>query len=254
MENDKEVATTPPPSPPSLPVLSGEPRLALTRDELLHFTSAQYEGLIAQVRSVRDLTPAEKRDIKNQRRLIKNRESAHASRQRKKDYVQELEKKLADLAQDNERLMRTVTSVQNENNLLRSENEYYKTRMQAGTLIPAVVQRGANVLSEQLQQQIPSQILLLQQQQKAKAAAAAAGTPNKAGVFLMVLLFSFGIMFGNFGFPGTNKEFSVQSSVPEVLPRVYQREEYKQVSNTQFNVLSEETMRSGAIRIVCVEE
>jgi regulator of replication initiation timing len=229
--------------------------LALSRDELLSLTSAQYEALIAQVRSLRDLTPAEKRDIKNNRRLIKNRESAHASRQRKKDYVKELEKKLADMAQENEKLTKTITAIQNENTLLRSENEYYKTRAQVGSLIPAVVQRGANFLSEQLQQQMP-QVQMLQQPQKSPKV-----SPNKAsGVVLMVLLFSFGIMFGNMGFPGNNGQFpmyviyysnfliSSQSAVPEVLPRVYEREEFKQVSNTQFDVLSEEAIPSNLMR------
>jgi len=39
------------------------------------------------------LTSSEKSAIKKQRRLIKNRESAQASRQRKKDYVGDLEKR-----------------------------------------------------------------------------------------------------------------------------------------------------------------
>eukprot|EP01127_Copromyxa_protea_P013978 TRINITY_DN3820_c0_g2_i1.p1 TRINITY_DN3820_c0_g2~~TRINITY_DN3820_c0_g2_i1.p1 ORF type:complete len:398 (-),score=94.82 TRINITY_DN3820_c0_g2_i1:393-1586(-) len=244
IENEKEVSTTPPDSPPAIPLsLAGEGRLALTRDELLHFTSAQYEALISQVRSVRDLTAAEKRDIKNQRRLIKNRESAHASRQRKKDYVQELEKKLADMAQENDRIMKALTAVQNENVILRSENEFYKSRMQAGTLIPPVVQRGANFFA---QQQIPPKIQLLQQQHQMNVKP----SHNKAGgLVLMVLLFSFGIMFGNLGFPGSNNQFPLEStSVPDVLPRVYQREEFKQVSNTQFNVLPEEATQSSVLR------
>lgn len=190
VDSEKEVAMTPPPSPPQFSL--SEARLSLTRDELLAITSAQYESLISQVRSRRDLSQDEKRDIKNNRRLIKNRESAHLSRQRKKDYVQELEKKLADLAQENERLSKTITVIQNENTLLRSENDFYKGRVQAGTIVPSVVQRGANYLAEQLQaqqMQIPQKNV----------------SQNKAGIMLMVLLFSFGIMFGNIGFPGNNQ-------------------------------------------------
>jgi len=61
------------------------------------------------------------KDVKRQRRLIKNRESAQASRERKKVYVQGLEKRVDDLAQTNNVLSTKVLTLEEENNLLREK-------------------------------------------------------------------------------------------------------------------------------------
>jgi len=65
--------------------------------------------------------PAKDKDVKRQRRLIKNRESAQASRERKKVYVQGLEKRVDDLAQSNNALNSKVLSLEEENMLLREK-------------------------------------------------------------------------------------------------------------------------------------
>lgn len=129
VDSNKEVAS---PSPSSV---TPEARLILSREELLTLTSSQYEDVIAQVRSVRELTAAEKRDVKRQRRLIKNRESAQASRQRKKNYVEELEKRLTDLSNENTLLRQNSVITQNENALLRAENEYIKGKQAMSTFL-----------------------------------------------------------------------------------------------------------------------
>ncbi|KAL0489340.1 basic-leucine zipper transcription factor F [Acrasis kona] len=63
--------------------------------------------------------PTKDKDFKRQRRLIKNRESAQASRERKKIYVQGLEKKVDDLSMTNTVLTNKVLSLEEENILLR---------------------------------------------------------------------------------------------------------------------------------------
>jgi len=54
------------------------------------------------------MVPEEDRQMKRQRRLIKNRESAQLSRLRKKMYIDDLEKKVNALTQDNETLTKKV--------------------------------------------------------------------------------------------------------------------------------------------------
>jgi hypothetical protein len=65
--------------------------------------------------------PGKDKDVKRQRRLIKNRESAQASRERKKIYVQGLEKRVDDLAQTNTTLSSKVLTLEEENILLREK-------------------------------------------------------------------------------------------------------------------------------------
>jgi len=262
LDVDREVVSYTPPSTPPYVTSNGQPRLDLTREELLALTSDQFEGLVAQVRLGRDLTPSEKREVKKQRRLIKNRESAHASRQRKKDYVSELEKKLADMAKENLLLTQAMEAVKKENSMLRAE------RLGKGNnsaLLPETIQRGVCFLEQQyLQQQqqllegggFPQHLSSsfpshrLSPSSLAEMAASGPGKRkrgnNKTGVLLMVLLFSFGVMFGNVGFPtaGEKSSESRKEDATAEVPRVYKREAYKPLSRSPStympDVISEE--------------
>jgi hypothetical protein len=95
-----------------------------SREELLNLSSDQFEEHVRLVSSVRNLTESEKNSIKKQRRLIKNRESAQASRQRKKDYVGDLEKKVDDLMAGLGKLKEIYSSAVTENYQLRNEVEF----------------------------------------------------------------------------------------------------------------------------------
>lgn len=70
--------------------------VALDRDILLHTSSKDFEEYMTQLSKQRPLSTAEQRQLKAQRRLISNRESAQASRKRKKAYLEEMEQKVAD--------------------------------------------------------------------------------------------------------------------------------------------------------------
>lgn len=65
------------------------------------------------------LSPEQEKELKRQRRLIKNRESAQASRERKKIYIQGLEKKVDGLAQEYNDLQGHCLTLEEENELLR---------------------------------------------------------------------------------------------------------------------------------------
>jgi hypothetical protein len=60
-------------------------------------------------------------DPKKQHRLIKNRESAQASRERKKNYVKDLEGTVSNLTSNNRNLSSKVLSLEDENNKLREQ-------------------------------------------------------------------------------------------------------------------------------------
>jgi hypothetical protein len=95
--------------------------ISLSREELLSFSSEQFEDFVMQITAVRDLSQSEKNEIKRQRRLIKNRESAQASRQRKKSHIDELERKVKDLGNENIHLKEKISSLDHENTYLKKE-------------------------------------------------------------------------------------------------------------------------------------
>uniref|UniRef100_A0A6B2LMT8 BZIP domain-containing protein n=1 Tax=Arcella intermedia TaxID=1963864 RepID=A0A6B2LMT8_9EUKA len=113
--------------PHKVPVKSQHPKsILLSREELLSFSSDQFEELIETVAGVRELSTNEKNEIKRQRRLIKNRESAQASRQRKKTHIYELEKQVRELTEENEVLKTKVAQLTSENSHLKGSRRYEK--------------------------------------------------------------------------------------------------------------------------------
>jgi len=196
--------------------------IILSKDELLNLTSTQHEELLARVRHKRDLTVVEKQNVKRQRRLIKNRESAQASRQRKKSYVEELEKKVADLMSENTRLSQSV-------NTLTSENMFLRTQVEA--LKPVPMNSGMNSLFG------PPLFPNLKNNQHFGNIS----PMNMAsGVVLMVLLFSFAIVFGNFGLLA--KDNIIFDSVKDMplTGRIFESPEFQPLSSSQgFETLTD---------------
>jgi len=70
-----------------------------------------------------DETCLSEKDAKRQQRLIKNRESAQASRERKKSYVKGLEDNVKTLSSTNSNLTSKVVTLEEENQLLRQQLE-----------------------------------------------------------------------------------------------------------------------------------
>lgn len=72
------------------------------------------------------LTPEEERNMKRQRRLVKNREAAQLFRQRQKAYIQDLEKKVADLSSTNNEFRARVELLNSENKLIKEQLLYLR--------------------------------------------------------------------------------------------------------------------------------
>jgi regulator of replication initiation timing len=108
--------------------------------------------------------PEEDRHVKRQRRLIKNRESAQLSRMRKKLYMDDLEKKVAVLTQDNDLLTKRVESLVHENTRLTEQ-----------------VCKLTNMMK--------------QNQTQRRSMTHGNGAAKTAGVCMLMILFSFGLFF-----------------------------------------------------------
>uniref|UniRef100_A0A6B2L797 BZIP domain-containing protein n=1 Tax=Arcella intermedia TaxID=1963864 RepID=A0A6B2L797_9EUKA len=95
--------------------------ITLPREDLLSYSSEEFEKFVSDISEKRDLSASDQNELKRQRRLIKNRESAHASRLRKKSHVENLEKQVADLVRENGNLKNNITALMQENSNLKSE-------------------------------------------------------------------------------------------------------------------------------------
>jgi hypothetical protein len=141
------------------------------------------------------LTEEEERKLKRQKRLLKNRESAQLSRQRKKQYVEELEKKLETLTTSNDSLNEQVNHLSSDKQRLEEEVLFLRNLIKSSpTMAPA---EKTQVLSTK----------------NAKA----------AGVCLLIMLFSFGLVSKTLD-PLAVEENSSYSreEIPEVLPAKFQ--------------------------------
>lgn len=197
---------------------SGDERsVTLTRDELLSFTSEQFEEFVTSIINSRDLTSGEKSEIKRQRRLIKNRESAQASRQRKKLHMDQLERKVKELSSENTVLKENLATLCSENNQLKQHvallNEVVKKSM--GT---DLFSRGYNFMNTMAN---PKQYLQM----------------NPTGVVLMIVLFSFGILFSNWitpinTFPGTTTMVEPLPVPQSSQPRILSHPDFEYASNS----------------------
>ena len=73
-------------------------------------TSDALDEWQARLAAVRTLTNDDRRELQRQRRLVKNRESAQLSRQRKKGYIGQLELRLTELSNSHDQLKATVSA------------------------------------------------------------------------------------------------------------------------------------------------
>jgi len=81
----------------------------------LDFQSLDSKSLEQRLESGRTLTIDEEKHLKRQRRLLKNRESAQLSRQRKKQYIADLEKNVREMTSETEHLRQQVHQLNSRN-------------------------------------------------------------------------------------------------------------------------------------------
>lgn len=183
----------------------------LTRDELLTISSAQFEAYVNKLTEKRDLTSQEKSELKRQRRLIKNRESAQASRQRKKVNMEQLESKVQELENERQTLKEQVAALANANSRLEAELMYYRKSV-SPNFVTDMVSRGLNYVNSIGKPVLPSSSNL-----------------QTASLVVMVVLFSFGLLFPSFlsqkALPAPLCE-----TVPVTNARIFDVDNYKPVS------------------------
>jgi len=178
--------------------------VALTREQTLSFSSEDMDGFIEQITKVRPLSHAEEKEVKLQRRLIKNRESAQASRQRKKAHVDELEAQIHILKQHNSQLSTQVNQLVHENKSLREELQKLHTLVKktvVGNVIPDVQ------AMRPIQPKHPEQ----------HGSHATPAAKANAGVCLLIVLFSFGLFFNLERGPARAYLAQSKSLIPKVI-------------------------------------
>jgi len=140
-EDSLSISDTKKSAPAAKRFRSGEFKL-MSREELLELSSAEFEEYAVQLAQHHALTPAEERELKKQRRLIKNRESAQLSRKRKKNYIEELEGKLKGLEGENVNLKHDLASLAVKNTQLRGEVTYLNDMIEKSSLAGAFQDLG----------------------------------------------------------------------------------------------------------------
>ena len=122
--------TTKPKSKPSILVQNivksrslnwGETSVTLPKEVLLNITSSEFDEYAEWCKSQQNLTEEEINELRRQKRQIKNREAAHASRQRKKDMVTKMQANIEMVNDENSSLKEEVAALKAENTALKSQ-------------------------------------------------------------------------------------------------------------------------------------
>lgn len=182
--------------------------VALSREELLEISSRELEERTKKLMAIRPLTAAEQREIKRQRRLIKNREYAQASRAKKKGNMSEINYRLQSLEDENEELKRQVALLQAKCNDLSNENNDLKAKLntqsvpssavnneeQIDIFAPSVEDSSSSSFVNTLFSNITG-FINLEPKKSFSEATNNTATALKAGVCLFMIFLSFGIFF-----------------------------------------------------------
>jgi len=99
-------------------------QVIFTRDQLLNIGSDFFEKHLQKIQAHRKLTHEEQKAAQKQKRLIKNRESAQASRRRKKSYHEVLESRMVELTTVTSALKQDTFTLTSENAVLKDEVKY----------------------------------------------------------------------------------------------------------------------------------
>lgn len=93
--------------------------VTLTREQLLTMTSEELDEFTNRLKADHTLSAHELRELKRQRRLIRNREYAQASRMKKKHVLTDLGTKFTELEDERAALIARIVAVEKENDSLR---------------------------------------------------------------------------------------------------------------------------------------
>jgi len=210
----------------------------LSKEELATLSSEELEEYATAIQNS-NLSAGEKNEIRKQLRLVKNRESAQASRLRKKTYIDDLEKKVNLLQAENTVLRSKTKEMHDQNAQLKTEVVYLKGVVSKGGL-SKVFEQGATFFNKLSQQQV-------QQQQAGKAGTMSART---TGVVLMVVLFSFGLLFNSHQMVNPATPIAIKSAVHEANGRILTHAQYKPTSEQRdvLSILDKSEMPTQRIR------
>jgi len=131
-------------------------------------SSQNLDEYIQDVSKTRSLTPEEEKQLKRQRRLIKNRESAQMSRQKKKQETENLKNRVNDLTKENQQLRLQMEQTKTRNHELEQQVAYLREIIKQNQ-IPTPP--GDNIFNK--------------------------NSTAVAGLCMFVILFSFGLFFAS---------------------------------------------------------
>jgi len=144
----------------------------------------------------------EDRMLKRQKRLIKNRESAQLSRIRKKQYLDEMEKRVSVLNESTTRLEWRVEELQLENVMLRDDNTYLRELVNTQPGYAEHLRSRDSARQHEYQQQ---RVRLQEQRARSNVAVSAgnvrhqqtANSMKAANVCLLIVIFAFGLFINS---------------------------------------------------------
>jgi len=117
----------------------------LNNEELMTFTTSEMNEYAKKVNAIKDLTPFEKKELKRQKRLVKNRESAHLSRQRKRERLTDLEHRVEELTTNSVVISKNLVNLESENLVLKAEVEQLVEVIQDSPILAALFYKIAEM-------------------------------------------------------------------------------------------------------------
>jgi len=173
----------------------------LSRDQLLKISSVELEDFLNRLNLGRNLTKYEEKELKRQRRLVKNREYAQEARKKKKEYVSNMETEVQSLKEENSGLISKVDSLEKEVLKLKQ----YITELER---VSESTVTSSDESIDQLQFQIDDHTMYYDPMESHNNWSYSG---FQTGMFMMVIVFSFGFLFTHNLFDTNNP---IQSQSP----------------------------------------
>jgi hypothetical protein len=187
-------------------------RVALTRERLLTISGDEMEQRFDELNSMFSLTSAEQKEMRRQRRLVKNREYAQQSRNKKKVAATSVDSKLDGLKRSNDELRERVRAAEHEAASMRARIDaalnIASNAGAAGAALIAALVGSAQAAAEPIATAKRRRRGDATDDEDALPQAGHNGAAAAGGAVLMVMLLSFGV-FLNAGF--LSKSTSVES-------------------------------------------